>query len=93
MRHKPWDFDKPKEFRNQVLALPKSIRPKLTEVMTELSRAIHPNTLGTKKMTKYGEFYTIKLSDSHRLAYKANYKTRRIEVYRVGGHKEVYGKD
>lgn len=32
-----WDFQKPKDFQKQILKLPQSIRPKLTQVMTELS--------------------------------------------------------
>ncbi|PWU82716.1 MAG: hypothetical protein DLM72_00420 [Candidatus Nitrosopolaris wilkensis] len=88
-----WDFKKPKDFRKQVLDLPQSVRPKLTEVMTQVSNADNPNLLGKKKKTKFGEYYTIKLSSSHRLAYAANFETHRIEVYRVGEHKHVYGKD
>jgi mRNA-degrading endonuclease RelE of RelBE toxin-antitoxin system len=88
-----WDFEKPKDFRKQVLKLPQSVRPKLTQVMTELSSAYNPNILGDKKKTKYGEYYTIRLSDSHRIAYAANHTTRKIVIYRVGDHKEVYGKD
>ena len=88
-----WDFIKPKDFRKQVLKLPRSVRPKLTQAMTELSSAYNPNILGNKKKTKYGEYYTIRLSESHRLAYAANVETHEIEIYRVGDHKRVYGKD
>jgi mRNA-degrading endonuclease RelE of RelBE toxin-antitoxin system len=88
-----WDFEKPRDFRKQVLKLPQSIRPKLTQVMTDLSNSPNPNILGHKKRTKYGEYYTIRLSDSHRLAYAANHTTHKIEIYRVGDHKDVYGKD
>ena len=38
-----WDFKKPKDFRKQVLNLPHSVRPKLTEVMTRLSNTDNPN--------------------------------------------------
>jgi mRNA-degrading endonuclease RelE of RelBE toxin-antitoxin system len=88
-----WDFKKPKDFRKQVLNLPHSVRPKLTEVMTRLSNPDNPNLFGKKKTTRFGKYYTIKLSNSHRLAYAANFETHRIEVYRVGEHKLVYGKD
>ena len=54
-----------RDFKKQVLELPQSIRPKLTQVMTDLSSAYNPNILGNKKRTKYGECYTIRISDSH----------------------------
>ena len=65
MNHNPkkWDFDKPKDFREQVLKLPKEVRPRLTEVMTLLSESDNPLALGKKKITKRGEIYAIRLSD------------------------------
>jgi mRNA-degrading endonuclease RelE of RelBE toxin-antitoxin system len=93
LENEPWEmgFEKPKDFKKQVLNIPQSIRPKLTQVMTDLS--YNPNILGNKKRTKYGECYTIRISDSHRHAYAAKHATHKIEIYRVGDHKDVYGKD
>lgn len=93
MSHDRWHFNKPKEFRDQAQALPKSLRPRLTEVMTELSTTPNPNSLGKKKHTKYGVCYTVRLNDSYRLAYISHHATHRIEIIRVGDHKDVYGKD
>ncbi len=87
-----WDFKKPKDFRKQVLNLPHSVRPKLTEVMARLSNTDNPNLFGKKKTTRFGEYYTIKLSNSHRLAYATILKLIGSK-YTVGEHKLVYGKD
>ena len=88
-----WDFQKPKDFRKQILKLPQSIRPKLTQVITELSNSHKPNQLGNKKKAKYGVYYTIRLSESYRIAYASSQVTRRIEIYRVGDHEQVHNKD
>jgi mRNA-degrading endonuclease RelE of RelBE toxin-antitoxin system len=95
MNHNPkkWEFDKPKDFKEQVLALPKEIRPKLTEVMDLLSKSDNPLALGKKKKTKLGEIYAIRLSDYYRLSYDIlDPKTRKINIFRVGDHKFVQGK-
>jgi mRNA-degrading endonuclease RelE of RelBE toxin-antitoxin system len=89
---KKWEFVKPKDFRDQVLGLLKSIRPRLTEIMTLLSESNNPLGLGKRKLTKYGEFYTIKLNDSYRLSYDLDPKDRKIIIYRVGDHNFVYRK-
>jgi mRNA-degrading endonuclease RelE of RelBE toxin-antitoxin system len=88
-----WDFQKPKDFQEQILKLPQSIRSKLTQVMTELSNSHKPNQLGNKKKAKYGVYYTIRLSESYRIAYASSQVTRRIEIYRVGDHEQVHNKD
>lgn len=96
MSRKPtkWQFQKPIDFKEQVLALPKPVRSKLTWVMTLLSESINPIGFGEKKYTKYGIFYTIRLNDSYRLAYDiVDYENRIIRIYRVGDHRFVYGKD
>ena len=90
---KKWDFDKPKDFREQVLKLPKEVRPRLTEVMTLLSESDNPLALGKRKITKRGEIYAIRLNDYYRLSYYILHpETRKINIYRVGDHKFVQGK-
>jgi mRNA-degrading endonuclease RelE of RelBE toxin-antitoxin system len=89
-----WDFEKPKDFKAQYLALPKEIRPRLAEVMTLLSESDNPLTLGKKKKTRRGELYAIRLSDYYRLSYYIQHpEKRKINIYRVGDHKYVQGKD
>lgn len=95
MSHNPkkWDFEKPKDFKEQVKNLPKIVRPRLTEVMTLLSESDNPLALGKKKLTKYGEFYAIRLNDYYRLSYDILHpRIRVIIIYRVGDHNFVYGK-
>lgn len=87
-----WQFEKPKDFRDQVLDLPKDVRPRLTEIMTLLSESENPRVLGKKKNTKRGEFYTIRLNDTYRLSYGLDMKNKKINIYRVGDHWYVYGK-
>jgi mRNA-degrading endonuclease RelE of RelBE toxin-antitoxin system len=84
-----WSFQRPKDFERQVLNLPQSIRSKLSQVMIQLSTSYNPNQLGNKKKTKYGVYYTIRLSDDCRIAYAASQATRRTEIYRVSEHKNI----
>lgn len=89
-----WRFLKPKDFKDQVLKIPQTVRPRVTEVMTLLSESTNPLALGEKKNTKYGVFYTIKLNDSYRLAYNImDSEIKIIQIIRVGDHRFVYGKD
>ena len=94
MSHDPkkWDFTKPEDFRSQVINLPKSLRPKLTEIMTQMSESDNPIALHKKKITPRGEFYTEKLNDDYRLSFNVDFKNKRIIIIRVGDHKFVYGK-
>ncbi len=95
MSHNPkkWQFEKPKDFKEQVLDLPKEVRPRLTEVMTLLSESNNPLIEGKKKATRNGEFYTIRLNDTYRLAYDVpDPKNKTIRIIRVGSHNFTYGK-
>lgn len=94
MSHNPkkWDFTKPVDFRNQVLKLPQDLRPKLTEIMTQLSESDNPIASHKKKITPRGAFYTEWLNDVYRLAFTVDFKNRRIIIIRVGDHPFVYGK-
>jgi hypothetical protein len=49
---KRWQFEKSKDFKEQVLNLPKKVKPQLTEVMTLLNQSDNPPSLGKKKTTK-----------------------------------------
>lgn len=90
---KKWEFKKPRDFREQVLNLPKEVRPRLTEIMTLLSGSDNPLRLGKKKITERGTFYTLWLNTTYRLSYDIpDFNNKIIEIYRVGDHYFVYGK-
>ncbi|MDN5866858.1 MAG: hypothetical protein L0H55_05595 [Candidatus Nitrosocosmicus sp.] len=89
-----WQFQKPKDFTKQVLALPKPVRHNLTRAMTLLAECPIPLIYGEKKITKYGVFYAMQLSSSHRLAFDILDNEKKIlRIIRVGDHRFVYGKD
>lgn len=88
-----WNFSKPLDFKDQVSFLPLDLRKVLTQKMNDLAYSKYPNRIGEKKMTKYGEAFTIDINDSYRLAYSVNFITKTITIIRLGDHKEVYGKD
>lgn len=87
-----WIFVKPKDFRREVLKLPKQIRPKLTALMWQLSLSENPNELGQKKTTRFGVYYYAWLDETYRLSYHAIPSRKEIVIYRVGDHKFVQGK-
>lgn len=81
-----WIFNKPKDFRKQVVDLPSNLRPILTNIMTQLSESTNPNFLGKKKNSKHGVYYAIRLNDSYRLAYYTNFQAHEIVIIKVGSH-------
>ncbi|MDF2738499.1 MAG: hypothetical protein K0S93_2360 [Nitrososphaeraceae archaeon] len=94
VREKPlWNFSKPSDFQDQVFALPTDFRKVLGRKMNELAYSEFPNKIGDKKITKYGEIFTIDVNDSYRLAFSVDFLTKTITIIRLGDHKEVYGKD
>ena len=88
-----WNFSKPDNWKEQVLSLPVDLRKTLGEKMNVLANSVYPNRISEKKMTKYGEVFTININDSFRLAFSVDFASKTIEIKRLGDHKEVYGKD
>ena len=90
---KKWDFEKPIDFTDQVKNLPKPLRKKIGSIMNALALSQYPNRLGKKKLSKFGECFTIDIDKSYRLSYVLDFNNHKIKIYGIGDHKQTYGHD
>ena len=62
-------------------------------VINRLSEAEDPAKLGKRPHGPYSAFYECRLSGSHRLVYGVDRSGHRVILYKVGDHKELFGRD
>ena len=58
-----------------------------------LSESDDPAKLGKRLHGKYTDYYEWRLPGSYRLIYSIEKNAREVVLYRVGDHKELFGRD
>jgi len=86
-----WDFSRKSKFRTQYKKLSQNIQNKVDEALIALASSTKPRLLGTYKQSI--GVWAYELDDSYRMLYNVKDSENLIELFRVGDHKEVYGKD
>lgn len=86
-----WSFSRKGKFKTQYKKLPPDIQPKVDEALIELAQSENPRTLGKYKQSL--GVWAYELNDNYRILYNVRDSENIIELFRVGDHKEVYGKD
>jgi addiction module RelE/StbE family toxin len=86
-----WSFSRKNKFKTQYKKLTEQIQNKVDEALIALSESSNPRLLGTYKQSL--EVWAYELNDNYRILYNVKDSENLIELFRVGDHKEVYGKD
>jgi addiction module RelE/StbE family toxin len=86
-----WGISRKSKFKTQYKKLPQQIQNKVDEALIALAKSEKPRLLGTYKQSL--GVWAYELNDSYRMLYNVNDSENLIELFRVGDHKEVYGKD
>lgn len=86
-----WAFSRKGKFKTQYKKLPEKIRNKVDEALIALANSEKPRLLGIYKQSM--EVWAYELNDNYRILYNVKDSDKLIELFRVGDHKEVYGKD
>lgn len=86
-----WSFSRKGKFKTQYKKLPQQIQKKVDESLIALAESSNPRLLGTFKPSL--GVWAFELNDSYRMLYDVRDSENLIELFRVGDHKEVYGKD
>lgn len=85
-----WVFDRKLKFKNQYKKLSNEKQDLVKKALREIANSDDP--------TKFGKFkpslkvYAYELGRSERILYDVNFAGKIITLFRVGDHKDVYGK-
>lgn len=86
-----WNFERTAKYRKQYKALDSQLQNKVKEALIELANSENPRKSGEYKSSL--KVYAYDLDKSNRILYDARFNDNIIELYRVGDHKQTYGKD
>lgn len=86
-----WNFERTSKYRKQYKALDLQLQNKVKEALTQLANSKNPRELGEYKPGL--KVYAYDLDKSNRILYDARFSDNIIELYRVGDHKQTYGRD
>ena len=85
-----WNFERDPKYIRQY----KGLNPqqnKVKKALTQLDNSENPRDLGKYKRSL--RIYAYDLDKSNRILYDVRFSDNVIELYRVGDHKQTYGKD
>ena len=90
-----WQIRAPEKFSKYLEDLPSNERKAFDQIVLDLGESLDPTKLADENVVtrRHGRVFTLRLGKSYRLAYRAYFLEKIIEMVSVGDHKEVYGKD
>ena len=86
-----WNFERDPKYIRQYKGLNPQLQNKVKKALTQLDNSENPRDLGKYKRSL--RIYAYDLDKSNRILYDVRFSDNVIELYRVGDHKQTYGKD
>lgn len=85
-----WAFDRKSKFKKQYKNLSQEKQKLVKKALKELADSQDPTQFGKFKVSM--KVYAYDLGRSERILYDVNFTDKIITLFRVGDHKDVYGK-
>jgi len=85
-----WGFERKSKFKKQYKTLGPEKQEQVKKALAELANSNDPTQFGVFKPSM--KVYAYELGRSDRILYDVNFTNKIIILFRVGDHKDVYGK-
>ena len=85
-----WVFDRKSKFKKQYKNLSQEKQELVKKALKELASSQDPTQFGKFKASM--KVYAYEFGKSERILYAVNFTDKIITLFRVGDHKDVYGK-
>jgi addiction module RelE/StbE family toxin len=90
-----WGFWRSNRFKHRYRKMKKGhpeLREKAANAIDTLYRSERPLSLGQQKTGRLRDYWTYDLDDDCRILYNISKETRTINLHRICGHTESYGR-
>jgi len=85
-----WNFERKSKFKKQYKTLSPENQGRVKKALKELAGSDDPTKSGVFKPSM--KVYAYELGSSNRILYDVDFTNKMILLFRVGDHKDVYGK-